>query len=96
MTVSGKTWLAWAWVGALLLGGPAMAQQISSFSAGDLVISTVSNSTGLANDDASVLDTASPITLQEFQLGANATTATSVGALDPDADEQRQSVRDLR
>ena len=67
-------------VGVLLLGGVAEAQQIP-FNSGDLIISTVSNSTGLANNNASVLDTASPITLQEFQLGANATSATSVGTL---------------
>jgi len=80
MTMSGKTWLQLACVGALLLGGAAEAQQIP-FNPGDLVISTVSNSTGLANNDPNVLDTASPITLQEFQLGANATSATSVGTM---------------
>jgi len=80
MTVTGKTWLPLACVGVLLLGGAAEAQQMP-FNSGDLVISTVSNSTGLANDNPSVLDTASPITLQEFQLGANATSATFVGTL---------------
>ncbi|MDR3439634.1 PEP-CTERM sorting domain-containing protein [Telmatospirillum sp.] len=49
---------------------PAVATQIASFTANDLIISTVTGST---------LDSASPITLQEFQLGANGTQATSVG-----------------
>jgi hypothetical protein len=43
---------------------------ITSFSPGDLVISTVSGTT---------LDSASPIALQEFALGTGGTSATSVG-----------------
>ena len=48
----------------------AFASPISSFTGGDLVIDTVSGTT---------LDAASPITLQEFSLGAGGKTATSVG-----------------
>ena len=46
-----------------------------SFSAGDLVISTVSCSVGAAtcNSAAGGLDTASAITLQQYQLGAGGT-----------------------
>jgi hypothetical protein len=79
MTVYTRAVLHAASVGALLAGGPVLAQQISSLTSGDLIISTVSNSTGLSNDSA--LDSASPITLQELQLGASATTATSIGSL---------------
>ncbi len=63
---------------ALSLVAPsAMAQTISSFTSGDLVISTVSNSGfNTANNG---LDTASPISLQEFSLGTGGTSATSVG-----------------
>jgi hypothetical protein len=57
------------WLGSY---GAANAQVISSFTPGDLVISTVSGTT---------LDTASPMTLQEFSLGAGGTSATSVGSL---------------
>ena len=78
MNVAGKIWLQFGLLGGLLLGATAEAQTLP-FNPGDLVISTVSNSTGLPNSDAGVLDSASPITLQEFQLGSNATTATSVG-----------------
>ena len=54
---------------------PAQADPISGFTAGDLVISTVSSLNGGG------LDTASPITLQEFSLGPGGTLATSVGTL---------------
>ncbi len=59
-------------VSVALAGVPrmALAQAITSFSPGDLVIDTV---TGTA------LDSASPMTLQEFSLGSGGTTATSVG-----------------
>jgi hypothetical protein len=50
----------------------AQAQPLSYFTQGDLVIDTVAGS---------VLDAASPITLQEFRLNAGGTTATSVGTL---------------
>ena len=53
--------------------GTAAAQ---GFAAGDLVISTVSIVTM-----AAVLDTAAPIVLDGFQLGANATSATMNGSL---------------
>jgi hypothetical protein len=61
---------------ALLLPGLALGQ---SLTAGDLVISTVSNSTSLSN--ANALDTAAPIVLQQFSLTANGTTATAAGSL---------------
>jgi hypothetical protein len=48
-----------------------------SFTTGDLVISTVSNSTTLSN--AAALDTAAPIVLQQFQLGSGGTSATAAG-----------------
>ncbi|ARN81621.1 hypothetical protein [Methylocystis bryophila] len=69
-----RTLLALAALGAAT---PAAAGSISSFTQGDLVIETVTNSTGLSN--ASALDTASPMTLQEFSLGSGGTSATSVG-----------------
>ncbi len=62
-----------AFIGALVVEQPSAASTITSFTAGDLVISTVSG-TGL--------DTASPIELQQFQLGAGGTTATQAGTLD--------------
>jgi hypothetical protein len=66
-------------VGIVLNPGQSIAQTLSSFTPGDLVISTVSNSTALSN--ASALDSAAPIVLQEFQLGSNALTASSIGTL---------------
>jgi len=62
-----RTLLALAALGAAT---PAAAGSISSFTAGDLVIDTVTGST---------LDSASPMTLQEFSVGSGGTTATSVG-----------------
>ena len=59
--------------------GGASAGSITDFTVGDLVIDTVTNSTSLSNADA--LDTASPMTLDEFSLGAGGTTASSVGTL---------------
>jgi len=49
---------------------PAVAGPITSFTAGDLVIDTVTGS---------ALDAASPMTLQEFSLGAGGTSAMPVG-----------------
>ena len=60
-------------VGALAIAPAAMAVEISSFTAGDLIISTVSSFNGGG------LDTASPIVLQQFQLSANGAVATSSG-----------------
>jgi len=56
---------------------PLSVNDISSFTTGDLVISTVSN----VSNDSVGLDTASPITLQEFQLGSNGTNASEAGIL---------------
>jgi hypothetical protein len=50
----------------------ATAGTINTFTANDLVISTVSGTT---------LDTAAPIVLDEFKLGTGGTSATSVGTL---------------
>ncbi|MGO9444295.1 MAG: PEP-CTERM sorting domain-containing protein [Thiobacillaceae bacterium] len=63
--------------------GEALANPISSFAAGDLVISTVSCSVGATacQSIGGGLDTAAPIVLQEFQLGGGGTSATSVGTL---------------
>lgn len=55
---------------ALILGNSP--SQAFEFLPGDLVISTVSGTT---------LDSASPITLQQFTLGNNGTTATAAGSL---------------
>ena len=60
------------------LAAPAAAQ-ISNFTPGDLVVGTVVSPTGLT--DASQLDTASPIILDQFNLGSNGTTATAAGSL---------------
>jgi hypothetical protein len=61
---------------AQALAGHAMAL---TFTPGDLVIDTVSNSTTLSN--AAALDTAAPIVLQQFNLNASGTSATSNGSL---------------
>ena len=58
---------------ALTQATPAAAADISFFTPGDLVISTVSSLNGGG------LDTAAPIVLQQFQLGAGGTTATPNG-----------------
>jgi hypothetical protein len=67
----------------LLVAAPAVADPITSFTAGDLVISTVSCSVDAAtcSSTSGALDTASPVTLQEFKLGAGGTSASSVGTL---------------
>ena len=62
-------------IGALFVSQSAMADSSFSFTAGDLVISTVSSYNGGG------LDTASPIALQEFQLSADGTAAASVGSM---------------
>ena len=54
---------------------PAMAGPITSFTPGDLVISTVSSNNGAG------LDSAAPIVLQQFQLGAGGTSITADGTL---------------
>jgi hypothetical protein len=53
---------------------PAVADPITWFTPGDLVVSTVS-------DQGGGLDTASPITLQQYGLGSGGTTATLNGTL---------------
>lgn len=57
----------------------ALAKDLTSFTVGDLVIDTVTNSTSLSN--AAALDTASPLTLMEFGLGAGGTSANLTGSL---------------
>ena len=64
-----------ATVAALAEASPASAASISTFTAGDLVISTVSSLNGGG------LDTAAPIVLEQFQLGAGGTSATANGTL---------------
>jgi hypothetical protein len=63
--------------------GSAFAAPISAFSAGDLVISTVSCSVGSAvcNSTSGGLDTASAITLDQFQLDSSGKVATPAGTL---------------
>ena len=74
------SWLALLTSAALAASaGGASADGLAGFTAGDLVIDTVSNSTSLTNADA--LDTASPMTLNEFSLGVGGMTASSVGTL---------------
>ena len=53
---------------------PSMANTITQFTPGDLVVSTVSNQGG-------GLDTASPITLQQYDLSAGGTAAALDGTL---------------
>lgn len=64
-------------IGALAVSQTAISQTvtnpISSFTVGDLVISTVASYNGGG------LDTASPIALQQFQLSADGSTANSAG-----------------
>ncbi len=67
--------LASAAVIAGLASPSARAAQITGFAAGDLVISTVSSYNGGG------LDSAAPIVLAEFKLGAGGTSATMVGTL---------------
>jgi hypothetical protein len=57
---------------------PASAQ-ITYFSPGDLVVGTVSNSTGRSNGAA--LDTATPVVLNQYNLNSGGTTATAAGSL---------------
>jgi hypothetical protein len=67
----------------LLATAAFLAAQAAAFSqafnAGDLVISTVTDSVN--SGTSSDLDTAAPIVLQEFQLGAGGTAATTDGSL---------------
>lgn len=73
--IPGRRWLAPA--AAVLAGmaaGIAPAATISSFTAGDLVISTVVSPTGADNS-------AGTIVLQQFALSANGQTATGAGSL---------------
>ena len=58
---------------------PAAAVPISSFQAGDLVISLVQDIAPTAANAG--LDTASPITLMQLSLGAGGTTAAAAGTL---------------
>jgi hypothetical protein len=59
---------------------PLNLPALSVFTDGDLVVSTVTWD-GTTNSANSGLDTASPITLSELQLGAGGTTATGVAQL---------------
>lgn len=68
--LAGTTFL----MGTLVLAQSALAGAITTFSAGNLVISTVSSTSGR-------LDTAAPIVLQQFHLDANGTSAVSLGTL---------------
>jgi hypothetical protein len=70
---------------ATILAGMAQTAPAAAdpFTAGDLVISTVSCSVASATCTSTTggLDTASPITLDQFQLGAGGTSATMNGSL---------------
>ena len=59
--------------GALVISSSALADPISSFTVGDLIISTVSSYNGGG------LDSASPIALQQFQLNQTGTVAAAAG-----------------
>jgi hypothetical protein len=77
-----KRGLIIALLGSVVPLAAAQAQSITQFTPGDLVISTVSCQVGAAcNSTSGGLDTASPISLQEFSLGAGGTSATSIGSL---------------
>ena len=69
--------------GALVVAQPTIAAPIPAFTPGDLVISTVSCSVSptTCSSSAGGLDTAAPIVLQQFQLGAGGTSATPDGTL---------------
>jgi PEP-CTERM motif len=74
--------LALAAIAVLWNVSAAMADPITSFTPGDLVISSVSCSVGAAcNSTSGGLDTASPMTLDEFSLGSGGQSATMVGTL---------------
>ena len=60
---------------------PLNLPAISAFTPGDLVISSVSLQSSANSAPNFGLDTASPITLSELQLGAGGTTAVGVGQL---------------
>jgi hypothetical protein len=64
---------------AALAASPARAAPITSFTTGDLVVSTVSLSDPTAPNSG--LDTAAPIVLQQYGLSAGATVATPAGTL---------------
>jgi len=72
-----------------LFSAPAMATPVlptnlsplTYFAAGDLIVSTVSLQPSASGAPNFALDTASPITLTELQLGAGGTTATGVAQL---------------
>lgn len=70
-----------------LAARPVAAAPITSFTGGDLVISTVSCQVGASACDSTSgansggLDTASPITLDEFGLGTGGTSAAMAGTL---------------
>lgn len=74
----GAAWSGAAALAGALLAGPASASPLQ-FSAGDLVISTVTCQVCGGTDNG--LDTAAPIALDQFQLGPNGTTATMDGTL---------------
>ena len=66
-----KRGLIIALLGSVVPLAAAQAQSITQFTPGDLVISTVSCQVGAAcNSTSGGLDTASPISLQEFSLGS--------------------------
>ncbi len=67
----------------LFLAPTASAGTLTGFTAGDLIISTVSCSVAAAtcSSAAAGLDTASPITLSQFQLNSTGTAATAAGTL---------------
>ena len=75
-----RTRLVMAAIAAAAIGiaSPAVADPINGFTPGDLVISVYGDGDGSGTYTD---NQASPITLQEFQLGVGGTTATSVGTM---------------
>ena len=65
----------------LMAGGTHASAQALNFTAGDLVVSTVSDQINPGTQTAGDLDTASSITLDQFALGTGATSATAAGSL---------------
>jgi len=69
-------YLTMALIAAAVSAQSAVAGTLTQFTAGDIVISTVSTTTTVG-----ALDTAAPIVLQQFALGAGGTSATAAGTL---------------
>jgi hypothetical protein len=68
--------------GVLMAGATRASAQTFAFTPGDLVVSTVSDQINPGTATAADLDTASPITLEQFSLGVGGTSVTATGSLE--------------